>query len=426
MNIFKKVYCRVFQFCFKVALPILPYREPEILERMSHIANVLKNKNLNSVLIVTDKGISSLGLLNDLKQALKESCIEYVIYDDTVQNPTISNVEEARKMYLENNCQAIIGFGGGSSMDCAKVTGARIAKPKQPVSKMRGLLKIHKKLPTFFAVPTTAGTGSETTLAAVITDDKTHHKYPINDFYLIPNYAVLDEKVTQGLPKNITATTGMDALTHAVEAYIGGSTTKHTRAMAEEAVQLIKKYLKRAYDNGQDVEARANMLRAAYCAGVAFTQSYVGYVHGIAHSLGGQYGVPHGLANAVILPYFLEEYGESCHKRLGKLAKICKIADNNDSDSTASEKFIHWIKEMNESMNIPKHIDGIKEKDIAVMAMHADKESNPLYPVPKLMDVEELKKMYYVVAGETLETNMERAGFDYGNQQISRKTERVF
>lgn len=311
-------------------------------------------------------------------------------------------------------------------MDCAKVTGARIAKPKQPVSKMRGLLKIHKKLPTFFAVPTTAGTGSETTLAAVITDDKTHHKYPINDFYLIPNYAVLDEKVTQGLPKNITATTGMDALTHAVEAYIGGSTTKHTRVMAEEAVQLIKKYLKRAYDNGQDVEARANMLRAAYCAGVAFTQSYVGYVHGIAHSLGGQYGVPHGLANAVILPYFLEEYGESCHERLGKLAKICKIADNNDSDSTASEKFIHWIKEMNESMNIPKHIDGIKEKDIAVMAMHADKESNPLYPVPKLMDVEELKKMYYVVAGETLETNMERAGFDYGNQQISRKTERVF
>ena len=425
MNRLKKVYCRVFQFCFKVALPILPYREPEILEGMSHIANVLNDKKLNSVLIVTDKGISSLGLLNNLKKALKESHIKYFVYDDTVQNPTISNVEEARKMYLENNCQAIIGFGGGSSMDCAKVTGARIAKPKQSVSKMRGLLKIHKKLPTFFAVPTTAGTGSETTLAAVITDDRTHHKYPIYDFYLIPNYAVLDYKVTQGLPKNITATTGMDALTHAVEAYIGGSTTKHTRAMAEEAVQLIKKYLKRAYDDGEDVEARASMLRAAYCAGVAFTQSYVGYVHGVAHSLGGQYGIPHGLANAVILPYFLEEYGESCHKRLGRLAKICEIADNNDSNSAASEKFIHWIKEMNESMNIPKYIDGIREKDIAVMAKHADKESNPLYPVPKLMDAEELQKMYYVVAGETLETNMERAGFSYGNQQIGRKTERV-
>lgn len=399
MNILKKTYCRVFQFCFKVALPVLPYREPEILKDMPQIAQVLNENKLNNVLIVTDKGISSLGLLDGLKKALEDNGIGYVIYDETVPNPTIDNVEEARRIYLENNCQALIGFGGGSSMDCAKVTGARIAKPKQQVSKMRGLLKIHKKLPLFFAVPTTAGTGSETTLAAVITDSRTHHKYPINDFYLIPNYAVLDYNVTLGLPKNITSTTGMDALTHAVEAYIGGSTTKHTRAMAEEAVQLIKKYLKRVYDDGSDVEARTGMLRAAYCAGVAFTQSYVGYVHGVAHSLGGQYRVPHGLANAVILPYFLEEYGESCHKRLGKLARKCKIADVNDSDSVASGKFINWVKEMNRSMEIPKYIDGVKKEDIPVMAKHADKESNPLYPVPKLMDAKELEKMYYIVAG---------------------------
>ncbi|MFQ9515940.1 MAG: iron-containing alcohol dehydrogenase [Eubacterium sp.] len=399
MNILRKTYCRVFQFCFKVALPVLPYREPEILKGMPQIAKVLNKKKLEQVLIVTDKGISSLGLLNGLKESLEDNGINYVIFDDTVANPTIDNVEEARKMYLENNCQAIIGFGGGSSIDCAKVTGAKIVKPKQQVSKMRGLLKIHKKLPTFFAVPTTAGTGSETTLAAVITDGKTHHKYPINDFYLIPDYAVLDYSVTLGLPKNITSTTGMDALTHAVEAYIGGSTTKHTRAMAEEAVILIKKYLKRAYDNGQDVEARTKMLRAAYCAGVAFTQSYVGYVHGVAHSLGGQYGVPHGLANAVILPYFLQEYGEKCYKRLGKLSRVCDIADFNDSDRVASDKFIRWVKQMNESMAIPKYIKEIKEEDIPIMANHADKESNPLYPVPKLMNARELEKMYYIVAG---------------------------
>lgn len=399
MNNLKKVYCRIFQFCFKMALPVLPYREPEILDSMYGIANTLEENNLNKVLIVTDKGISSLGLLDNLQRGLKEKNIEYVIYDETVQNPTIENVEAAKKLYLKNKCQAIIGFGGGSSLDCAKITGARIAKPKQPVSKMKGLLKIHKKLPLFFAVPTTAGTGSETTLAAVITDRKTNHKYPINDFYLIPDYAVLDYKVTLGLPKSITGTTGMDALTHAVEAYIGGSTTKHTREMAEEAVKLIKKYLKRAYDNGEDGEARNGMLRAAYCAGVAFTQSYVGYVHGIAHSLGGQYQVPHGLANAVILPYFLEEYGETCHKRLGKLARICKIAEKEDSDKTASEKFISWVKNMNEYMNIPKHIDGIRKEDIAVMASHADKESNPLYPVPKLMNAKELEKMYYIIGG---------------------------
>lgn len=398
MNLAKKIYCRTFQFFFKIALPVLPYREPAILKEVEDIAEVLKTKKKDKVLIVTDKGITSLGLIDGLKKALEENQVEYVIYDDTVPNPTIDNVEEARKLYVENNCQAVIGFGGGSAMDCAKVVGARIVKPKKPVSKMKGLLKICKKLPLFFAVPTTAGTGSETTLAAVITDSQTKHKYPINDFSLIPRYAVLDYKVTLALPKHITSTTGMDALTHAVEAYIGRSTTKHTRAMAEEAVILISKYLKRAYDNGQDVEAREKMLRAAYCAGIAFTQSYVGYVHGVAHSLGGQYSVPHGLANAVILPYFLEEYGESCYKKLGKLARIAKVAENKDSDKEASLKFISWIKQMNKSMDIPNKITNIDKEDIAKMAKHADKECNPLYPVPKLMNAKELEKMYYTIS----------------------------
>lgn len=399
MNPIRKLYCRAFQLCFKIALPLLPYREPEILQDMEQVSEVLKQKAVDSVLIVSDRGITNAGLLNGLTDALKQKDIDYVIYDDTVPNPTIANVEAARQLYLDNACKAVIAVGGGSSIDCAKVTAARIAKPKQAVSKMRGLLKIHKKLPLLIAVPTTAGTGSETTLAAVITDEKTHHKYPINDFCLIPKYAVLDYHVTTGLPKSLTGTTGMDALTHAVEAYIGGSTTKHTRAMAEEAVKLIRTYLKRAYDNGQDEQAREGMLRAAYCAGIAFTQSYVGYVHGIAHSLGGQYSVPHGLANAVILPYMLEEYGVSCHKRLGKLARVCGIAAVEDADGTASEKFITWIKEMNSYMGIPRHIDGIREEDIPMMAQHADKESNPLYPVPKLMDAKELEKMYAVIAG---------------------------
>ncbi len=397
MNVLRKIYCRSFQLCFRVALPFLPYREPEILGGMPQIAGVLANRGLVKVLIVTDKGISSLGLLDGLKTALEDKGIEYVVYDETVPNPTIENVEEARQLYLEHSCQAIIGFGGGSSMDCAKATGARIVKPHQSVNQMKGLLKVMKKLPPLFAVPTTAGTGSETTLAAVVVDEKTHHKYPINDFSLIPRYAVLDYHVTLGLPRSITATTGMDALTHAVEAYIGRSTTRHTRAMAVEAVRLIRKYLKRAYDNGQDVEARTGMLRAAYCVGIAFTQSYVGYVHGVAHSLGGQYGVPHGLANAVILPYFLEEYGESCAKRLGRLARKCGIAEKKDSDILASQKFIDWVREMNDSMNIPRHIEGIRREDIPKMAKNADKESNPLYPVPREMNARELEKMYYIV-----------------------------
>lgn len=415
MNQLYKVYCRTFQFCFHVALPFLPYREPQILKDMPHVAKLLNEKQVNNVLLVTDRGIASAGLLDNLLKELEKHNIKCIIFKETVANPTIKNVENARSYYLSNNCQAIIAFGGGSSIDCAKITAARIAKPRQSVSQMKGLLKIGRKLPMLIAVPTTAGTGSETTLAAVITDSKTHHKYPINDFSLIPPYAVLDYRVTVGLPKHLTSTTGMDALTHAVEAYIGGSTTRHTRQMAEEAVTLIYKYLKRAYENGTDKEARENMLRASYCAGIAFTQSYVGYVHGIAHSLGGQYGTPHGLANAVILPHMLAQYGTSCYKRLGRLAKKCGIATASASNEAAALKFIDWVKEMNASMDIPQYLDCIKPEHIPTMAKNAAKESNPLYPVPKLYDNKELEEMYYIVGNLQKPHKQQKVNRHYAN-----------
>ena len=237
MNPLKKAYCRIFQNIFKFALPVLPYRNPKIIGSVRGIPEVLEKRGYNNVLIITDTGIRSLGLTERLEQTLKRNCISYQIYDKTVANPTTVNVDEALHMYLDNDCQAIIGFGGGSSMDCAKATAARIAKPHQSLAQMKGILKVHKKLPLLIAIPTTAGTGSETTLAAMITDAKTRHKYAINDFPLIPRYAVLDPKVTLSLPPFITATTGMDALTHAVEAYIGNSTTPGTRKNALDAVR---------------------------------------------------------------------------------------------------------------------------------------------------------------------------------------------
>lgn len=422
MHFLERCFCRTFQFCFRAALPLLPYREPAIIHSMEQIANILKQKNKSCVLIVTDKGIRKAGLLDGLLEELALHRIHYTIYDDTVPNPTIANVEAAKDLYLTNNCTAIIGFGGGSSMDCAKICAARIAKPRQPIHKMRGILKIHKKLPLLIAVPTTAGTGSETTVTAVITDSATHHKYPISDFCLIPDYAVLDPQVTMGLPAHLTATTGMDALTHAVEAYIGGTTTRYTRKMAEDAVIIITKYLKRAYDNGNDKEARENMLCASFYAGNAFTRSYVGYVHGIAHSLGGQYGTPHGLANAVVLPHMLGHYGQSCNKRLGTLAIKTGIAGPQDSTTLAALKFIAWVKEMNRYMNIPKFIDNICEEDIPTMAKHAAAESNPLYPVPKLMNAKELENMYYIVGGKhlkLLEQNLQNKVSEHGNRKIS-------
>lgn len=400
-NIFMRAYCRTFQAVFRAALPLLPYREPKRLKVVSDVAALLAEKKKSHVLIVTDRTISALGLTEPLKQALADAGIGYTVYDDTVPNPTVDNVEQARQAYISSRSKAIIAFGGGSPMDCAKAVGARIARPRKSVQRMRGLLKILHPIPTLIAIPTTAGTGSETTLAAVITDSVTHHKYPINDFSLIPHYALLDAGVTVGLPRHITATTGMDALTHAIEAYIGRSTTAYTREMAVRAVKLISEYLPIAYANGTDTHARAQMLDAAYCAGVAFTRSYVGYVHGIAHSLGGQYSTPHGLANAVLLPYVLEEYGTHAHKKLARLAKESGIVRADTPDAEAAEGFIARIRKMNASMDIPEKLSGIKSGDIPRMAALAAKECNPLYPVPKLMSAKELERLYYAVSEET-------------------------
>lgn len=395
MNSLRKIYCRGFQAVFKAALPFLPYRKPRIVNSVKALPEVIQKKKCTKVLIITDEGIRKLGLTSRLEKALEDARIPYCIYDKTVANPTTDNVSEAMTLYLEEGCDCIIGFGGGSSMDCAKATGARIAKPKQSLAKMKGILKVHKKLPLLMAVPTTAGTGSETTLAAVITDAQTRHKYPINDFCLIPRYAVLDPKVTLSLPPFITATTGMDALTHAVEAYIGNSTTYGTRKDALLAVQLIFENIYTAYEEGGNVEARRNMLHASFYAGCAFTKSYVGYVHAIAHSLGGEYNVPHGLANAVILPMMLEAYGEKIHKKLARLAVAAGLADPDTPDYDAAKRFIQAIKDMKKHFGIGDRIPQIRETDIPKLAYYADKEANPLYPVPVLLNAAELEPFYY-------------------------------
>lgn len=397
MNILKKAYCRTFQTVFKLAIPVLPYKTPKQLADVVKIADVLSDKQINNILIVTDKTIKDLGLLAPLENALTSKKIQYTIYSDTVPNPTIKNVEEAKELYIKNNCNAIIGFGGGSSIDCAKAVGARIAKPKQSIPKMKGILKIHKKIPLLIAVPTTAGTGSETTVTTVITDETTRHKFPINDFPLIPSYAVLDAEVTKNLPPHITATTGMDALTHAIEAYIGNSTTKETRANAIKAIQLIFTNIEKAYTNGNDMTARQNMLYASFLAGSAFSTSYVGYCHAVAHSLGGKYNTPHGLANAVLLPHILDGYGKYTYKKLKELAIATKLAKKDTPTEKAAKRFIEKIRTLNKSLDIPETLLGIQEKDISELAKHAEKEANPLYPVPKLMTAKELEKFYRLV-----------------------------
>ena len=397
MNIFEAVFCRTFQFGFRIALPVLPYREPKILESMVQVPELLKQKGVKKILLVTDAFLSRSDAIQPLLTLLEAGSIGCAVYDGTRANPTVENVEAAFDLYRREGCAALIAFGGGSPMDCAKAVGARAAYPNKPLSRMKGLLRVLRRIPTLIAIPTTAGTGSETTLAAVITDDQKKHKYAMYDFTLIPHYAVLDPKVTYTLPRHLTSTTGMDALTHAVEAFIGGTTTKETRSLALEATRLIFANIETAYHEPENETARRNMLLAAYKAGIAFSKSYVGYVHTVAHSLGGQYNIPHGLANSVLLPYVLEEYGAAAEKKLHKLAVAAGVATEAESDAQAASKFICAVRELNRRMEIPDKLDGILDEDIPHMAKKSAKEGNPLYPVPKLMNAKELEKFYHMV-----------------------------
>lgn len=398
MHLIQKLFCRAVQIAFHIALPVLPYREPNLIDSIEGLEPELKRLGVSSVMLVTDSFLRTSGATEALEAMLRKAGIPCAVYDKTRANPTVQNVEEALALYKQERCQALIAFGGGSSMDCAKAVGARIVKPKKALYQLRGQLKILKRLPPLIAIPTTAGTGSEVTISAVITDSQRKHKYTMNDFALTPAYAVHDPAVTYTLPQSLTATTGMDALTHAVEAYIGRSTSKETRRLAEEAVKLIFENIETAYQDGRNHLARKNMLRASYAAGIAFSKSYVGYVHAVAHSLGGQYNIPHGLANSVLLPIVLDEYGEAVYKKLHRLGVAAGVAEETDSHENGAHKFIQAIRDMNRRLNIPETLSGIQKEDIPHMAKHAAREANPLYPVPKLMNAAELEQFYHKAA----------------------------
>lgn len=393
-----KAYCRIYQRVMKVVTDIAPFwRKPELVKgegAMEQIPALLQRQGAGRVLLVTDVGIVKAGLHKSLLKVLAGANIPCAVFDRTIANPTIANIEEAYTLYRDESCEGILALGGGSVMDCAKGVGIRAVRPNKPLAKMRGLLKVRKRLPPLVAIPTTSGTGSETTLAAVVTDEKTHVKFPINDFSLIPHVAVLDPKLTLGLPPFLTATTGMDALTHAVEAYIGHSNTKQTKKDAIEAVSLIFKYLYKAYQRPYNLAAREAMQNASFLAGAAFTRAYVGYVHAVAHSLGGAYGIAHGLANAVILPVVLELYGESAQSALAELADAAMLALPGIDEAGKAAAFIQAVRGLNQRMDIPDKLEGIRDEDIPQLARLAAKEGNPLYPVPRIMGAPELEVIY--------------------------------
>ena len=322
MNCFKVMLARIYQFGLYVAQTIVRFPEPKLFQgegASNNIYQILKEKNINRALLVVDDNLYHVPFTNEITNALVDNNIEVNVFHNFKSNPTINNVEEGLKIYNDNRCKAVIGLGGGSSIDIAKAIIARAANPKKSLEQMKGILKVHHKLPLSIAIPTTAGTGSEATIATVITNSDTHHKYAINDPKLIPDIAVLDPKLLVKLPSQITSTTGMDALTHAIEAYINHSHRKRSDKNALEAIKLIYENLYHSWLNPNDLKRRSNMQLAAYKAGVAFTNAYVGNIHALSHALSGQYNVPHGLANSLILPIVLKKYGKAIYRPMAKI-----------------------------------------------------------------------------------------------------------
>ena len=393
------IFCRVFQFIFNYGARVLPWRKAVPVEgpgSIGKIPELLLKQKVRKPLLVTDNGLVKAGIAQRLIDVLAKAEIPHVVFSDVEANPSVNTVNIIQKLYLAEGCDGFIALGGGSSMDAAKGAAARVVKPGKSVNQLGGLLKVLKKIPPFIAVPTTAGTGSETTIAALITDTETHHKYAIMDLSIIPRYAILDSELTVGLPPAITATTGMDALTHAVEAFLCWTyNTRESIQYALDAVKIIFANLETVYADGKNIAGRQAMLLASYKAGFAFTRAGVGNIHAIAHTLGGLYNTPHGLANAVILPRVLDDYGEKVHKKLARLAEAAGLVTVTDTKTTAEKAriFIDAIYAINERMGIPKGFDCIKSEDIPQMVKWAGKESNPIYPVPVIYSKERFRRV---------------------------------
>ena len=383
MNTF---FCRAFQCCFAVGAHFLPWRRPKVYAgpgSLLRAADILRENGLRRPFVVASRRQCADEHFHALQETLDEQDILLSIFSAVETDPSVETVERIASQYRLDRCDCFLVIGGGSPMDAAKAAAARLARPEKTVPQLGGLLKVRRRVPPLIAVPTTAGTGSETTIAAVVTDG--HHKYAISDLCLIPRYAILDPTLSTGLPPRITAETGMDALTHAVEAYLGRFyNTGMTRALAESAVVAIFAHLERAYRDGASLDDRAAMLQASFDAGAAFTRASVGNVHAIAHTLGGLYGVPHGLANAVLLPLVLEDYGAAAYPRLAHLAGLLGL--KGDTEETRAKAFIAEIRAMNARMNVPDRFDCIRDEDIPLMARWAAQEANPVYPVPVIYD----------------------------------------
>jgi alcohol dehydrogenase class IV len=346
------------------------------------------------VMIVTDAVLVKLGLVEPLRQALIAKGIDVAVHDGITPDPTYPVLQAGYEAVRAHRSDAILAVGGGSAIDAAKVIGAMAVSGKSP-AQLVGILKVGKPMLPLFAIPTTAGTGSEVTVAAVVTDPVQHSKSAVIDPKLVPLAAALDPVLMRGMPKPITAATGMDALTHAVEAYINRWPHPDTEQHCVAAVRMIFGNLQRAYDDGNDLEAREAMALAAFYAGLAFTKAYVGYVHAFSHKMGGMYGVPHGLGNAITLPYVLDYVKDAplARERLAKLAVVIGAGREGEPQEVLTQRFVDRVRELNRGVGIPAKVAALQPADVCVVARAAMIEAARDYPVPKNMSLEAAERL---------------------------------
>ena len=382
------------QALFSPIQKIQLYMQPKMIKgehALLDLVDVLKEKHLTHYMIVTTPGFIKRGTLQSFFDALNQKDIQYSIFHDVKPDPEISDVEKLKEIFVKEGCQALIAIGGGSVIDCSKAALACIQMKNLDVKTVLHTGRVSKPLPLLIAVPTTAGTGSEVTAGAVITDPIKKRKYALSHLFLIPKYAVLDSSLLVSLPSNMTAYTGMDALTHAIEAYINCFNNRKTNEYALCAIKSIFQYLVPSFEDGLNKHYRLELLEASYNAGVAISNNYVGYVHAIAHGIGGMYHLQHGMINAIILPIVLEEYGSAVVSKLAKIADVVGITGTTDQDK--SKQFIQKLKDLNQIFSIPTSIPEIQEEDIHYLAIGAEKEGNPTYPTPVTWDVEQFEKV---------------------------------
>jgi alcohol dehydrogenase class IV len=371
-----------------LAVRFLPIPQPTILVgpgSSGRLGKTIAGFGHRKILIVTDSIISKLGLLDDLTNALSSGGCKYVIFDAITPDAPIPLIEEGIEFYHAHGCDAIVAFGGGSSMDASKAIAAAVSNPNKTLRELAGYFKGLQTPVKIYAVPTTAGTGSEVTVAAVISDPENHTKLVIIDTRLVPKIAALDPCLMTGLPPHITAATGIDALTHAIEAFVGHWASPYTDDMALSAVGLIFENLRVAYTDGKNLEARERMALAATYAGLAFTRANVGYVHAIAHQFGGKYHTPHGLANAIMLPLVLKFSLPAITGRLALLAVRAKLGCENEADDVLAQRFLDAVVQLNLDLGIPTFLSTLKEPDIPQLAEAACHEAHTGYPVPRYM-----------------------------------------